>query len=209
MTDQSKNIYQRILGVISEGLYIKRGSAGQGTGVLYDEVVSLVSPYLVKHGIVITVEKSGEGRSRANAKGNYIYESDFVVHYINVDLPSDRLSTLVEAHAMDAGDKAPGKAITYATKISMLKVFQFETGDNDESREEVKEKSRTVSPDQVKQLSEYCFSKDDQGNPQWSSIGTNLTKAYRINSLSELRASNFETAIARCKSAAEKNDANN
>jgi len=114
---EQKNIYQRINDVIAEKVYVKRGSAGQGTGVLYDEVIALLSPLLVKHGIVFSVEKAGEARKRENAKGNYIYESDFNVHYINIDNPTDRFTTLVEAHAMDAGDKAPGKAITTRLRL--------------------------------------------------------------------------------------------
>lgn len=204
MNQASKNIYQRIRDVISEGLYIKRGSAGQGTGVLYDEVIAVLTPHLTKHGIVFNVEKVGEGRSRANAKGNYIYESDFNVHYINIDNPEDRFTTLVEAHAMDSGDKAPGKAITYATKISLLKVFQIETGENDESREEVKEKTKTISQEQVSRLSEYCFKTDENGNPQWTPVGQKMCQAYRIQSLEQLLASNFDQAYERCKKATKK-----
>jgi hypothetical protein len=207
MSEVKTNIYQRIQGVIKEGLYIKRGSAGQGTGVLYDEVISVLTPILMKHGIVFNTEKVGDARSRANAKGNYIYECDFNVHFINVDNPEDRFTTFVEAHAMDSGDKAPGKAITYATKISLLKVFQIETGTNDESREEIKEKSKLITPEQASELAEYCFITDDNGNPQWSRIGLQVSKAYRINSLQELLASNFDAAISRCKKAAK--NANN
>ena len=145
------NIYQRIQSVIKEGLYIKRGSAGQGTGVLYDEVIAILTPILMTHGIVFNTEKVGEARSRANAKGNYIYECDFNVHYINVDNPEDRFTTFVEAHAMDSGDKAPGKAITYATKISLLKVFQVETGTNDEARVEFTD--NPISETQAKTIS--------------------------------------------------------
>jgi len=117
-------------------LYVKKGSAGQGTGVQYDELISKLAPLLAENGIVVTAEKSGESSSRATAKGVYIFQSDFLIHYINIDNPEDRFTTLVEAHAMDSGDKAPGKAITYATKTSMLKVFGIESGDQEESRAE-------------------------------------------------------------------------
>lgn len=200
------NIYQRIRAVISEGLYVKRGSAGQGTGVLYDEIISILTPHLVKHGIVFNVEKSGEARSRKNAKDSYIYECDFNIHYINIDDPSDRFTTLVEAHAMDSGDKAPGKAITYAAKISLLKVFQFETGINDESREEVREKTKLVTPDQLMELGKYCITTDENGRPKWTDIGLRLSKAYRINALSDLLAVNFNEALSRCKKAANGNN---
>ncbi len=198
-----KNIYQRINAVIDEGIYIKRGSAGSGTGVLYDEAISVLRPILAKNGIVFNVEKRGESKSRETKKGTYIFECDYAVTYINIDNPDDRFTNVVEAHAMDSGDKAPGKAITYATKISLLKVFQIETGENDESREEIKEKSKLVTPEQAAQLAEYCFTTDENGNPQWSAIGKKLANAYNISSPQELLASNFEAALSRCKKAAE------
>ena len=127
------NIYQRINAVMGEIDYIKRGSAGQGTGVLYDEVIADLQPLLIKHGIVVKVDFLADS-SRANAKGNYIYEGYFDVHYINMDKPDDAFTSKIVAHAMDAGDKAPGKAITYASKIAHLKTFGYETGEMDEGR---------------------------------------------------------------------------
>lgn len=131
MTD--KNVHQRINAVMAEIKYIKRGSAGQGTGVLYDEVIAILQPLLVTHGIVVAVDFLADS-SRDNSKGNYVYQGYFDVHYINMDKPEDRLTCKIVSHAMDAGDKAPGKSITYAAKISHLKVFGFETGEADEGR---------------------------------------------------------------------------
>ncbi len=206
MTQETKkNIYQRIRDVIAEKIYIKRGSAGQGTGVLYDEVISAITPHLINHGIVFNTEKVGEARSRKNANDNYIYECDFNVHYINVDNPSDRFTALVEAHAMDSGDKAPGKAITYATKISLLKVFQIETGVNDESREEVREKSKVIDEDQIKELRKYCYTETGE----LTKIGEKLLKTYNIASLEQLIKANYEPSLKRCKTAWELMNASN
>lgn len=127
------NIFQRINAVMKDIDYIKRGSAGQGTGVLYDEVIAGLQPLLVEHGIVVAVDFIAD-TSRTNPKGSYIYEGYFDVHYINIDKPEDKLTCKIVAHAMDSGDKAPGKAITYACKIAHLKTFGYETGENDESR---------------------------------------------------------------------------
>jgi len=184
------NIYQRINKVIAEGLYIKRGSAGQGTGVLYDEVISLLQPFLTKHGIVIVTEKVGEARCRDNKKGNYIYECDFNVTYINIDKPEDKFTQLVEAHAGDAGDKAPGKAITYGAKISMVKVFQIETGLNDESREEQRDIS-LISADQVDQLLPLLC--DESGN--YTEKGSKVCRAFKFNNLNEIKSKKFNEIL--------------
>ncbi|MCH8326554.1 MAG: hypothetical protein IIB83_08370, partial [Bacteroidetes bacterium] len=76
MSNETKplNIYQRINLIMKQGVYLKKGSAGQGTGAQYDELISVLAPLLSTAGIVITAEKSGESRSRENKKGNYIFE---------------------------------------------------------------------------------------------------------------------------------------
>lgn len=192
----SKNIYQRINAVINEKIYLKKGSAGQGTGVLYDELLEAVRDHLAKHGIIVIPEKIGEARSRQNSKDNYVYECDFNIHYVNMDDPSDRFTCFVESHAMDSGDKAPGKAITYATKISMLKIFQIETGINDESREEGRERVKRIDREQLKEI-----------KSEISRTGVDPSKVYSkygAKSLADLAIASFNDAM---KLLAEKPDA--
>ena len=86
-----------------QSIYIKKGSAGQGTGVSYDEVIAVLAPLLTKHGIVISIDKVGDSGSRETKKGAYIYECDHKITYINIDTPSDRFETIIEAHAQDGG----------------------------------------------------------------------------------------------------------
>jgi len=180
------NIYQRINAVMKEKIYVKKGSAGQGTGVGYDDLISVLSPLLVKNGIVVTAEKEGESSSRENKKGSYIYQSDYIIHYVNIDKPEDRFSTRVEAHAMDSGDKAPGKAITYATKTSMLKVFSVESGDNEESRAEQAD-TDVITEEQAAQL--YPLLCDANGN--YTQKGMSACKAFKFGNISEIKAKKF------------------
>tara|TARA_R110000851_G_C13009664_1_gene559206 strand:- start:616 stop:1158 length:543 start_codon:yes stop_codon:yes gene_type:complete len=176
---------------MKKGVYLKKGSAGQGTGAQYDELISVMTPLLAENGIVITAEKSGESRSRANAKGNYIFESDFMIHYINTDNPTDRFSTLVESHAMDAGDKAPGKAITYATKISMLKVFGVETGDNEESRADQKD-INTINDEQQATLYQLMV---DQNTGQLNNKAQKVAAAFKFQQIANIKTSKYAAIL--------------
>jgi len=185
------NIYQRINNIMKQGVYLKKGSAGQGTGAQYDELISKLAPLLSENGIVITAEKNGESRSRANAKGNYIFESDFTIHYINMDNPEDRFSTVIESHAMDAGDKAPGKAITYATKISMLKVFGIETGDNEESRADVMDVDFINQEQQGQLFSLLC----DAETSQYTDKGLKICRAFKFQNISDIRTKSFDKIL--------------
>lgn len=185
------NIYQRINAVMKENIYLKKGSAGQGTGVQYDELIAILAPFLVKHGIVVTPEKVGDSRSRETKKGTYIFESDFNISYINIDKPEDRLVTLVESHSMDSGDKAPGKAITYATKISMLKVFSIESGDAEESRTSDLD-FEVINNDQAMQLYGLLV---DSGTNELNHKGSKIARAFKFGLISEIKSSKFDEIL--------------
>ena len=137
-----KNIFQRINAVMAETSYVKKDSTvgwGNNTysAVSHDAVAGMLHPLLVKHGIVIYPSlKSSESIPGVTQKGGekIRYEATYSVDFVNVDAPEDRLVLEIESHADDNGDKAPGKAVSYAVKMAMLKVFALESGDDDESR---------------------------------------------------------------------------
>jgi len=187
MTEQSNmNIYQRINAVMKDIEYVKRGSAGQGTGVLYDVLISEIRESMVKHGIVVVTEKAGESRSRLTKKEMYVYECDFNVHYVNIDNPQDKFTTLIESHAMDSGDKATGKAITYAAKISLLKVFSLETGENDESRAESQDVS-IITEEKALELESRLVETAQDGSVQWTQKANLLFTKYKISHPRQLK----------------------
>lgn len=148
MNDQ--NIFQRINAVMKAVAYVQKDKtiSGMGAGyraVTHDQLVATIRQHVVSAGIVVTVSQT---RGHYNAKGEKwdkdskqnvpdsmrLYEGEYDVTLVNIDKPDDKVTVHVEAHAMDNGDKAPGKAMTYATKTAMLKLFWMETGENDESR---------------------------------------------------------------------------
>lgn len=192
MTD-TKNIYQRINAIMQDqSIYIKKGSAGQGTGVNYDEVIAVLAPLLTKHGIVVSVDKIDDSRGRETKKGNYIYECDHLISYINIDNPEDRLVSRIESHAQDSGDKAPGKAVTYATKVSMLKVFGIETGDNEESRAEMRDTSM-IDQATCDFLQGHMTETDAAGKTIWSGKGRKLLTKYNLGAIHQLKQSKLES----------------
>lgn len=153
MSEQKPNIYQRIHAVMQEVDYIKRGSAGQGTGVKYDEVIAKLRPSMIKHGIVMQVSELEQPRkvdeivAKSGSKQS-LYQGQLSVSLINIDNPTDLVSYAVSAHGMDNGDKAPGKLNTYAAKVALVKAFALETGENDESRNGAMEQVATYATQQ-------------------------------------------------------------
>lgn len=145
-----RNIYQRINDVMKSVAYVQKDKAvtGMGAGykaVTHDQLVATIRQHVVSAGIAVVVSQT---RGKYNDKGQKwdkdskqlipdsmrLYEGEYDVSLVNIDRPEDRVTAHVEAHAMDNGDKAPGKAMTYATKTAMLKLFWLETGENEESR---------------------------------------------------------------------------
>lgn len=134
------NIYQRINAVRKQIGYVQKDksvSTGGGSykAVTHDAVTGMVRSALIENGIVIvpSVVSAVFHQKEPEAKQR-LYEATYQIDFVNVDDPADKITTQQNAHALDNGDKAPGKAMSYATKYAILKLFNIETGEDEESR---------------------------------------------------------------------------
>ena len=134
------NIYQRINAVRKAIGYIQKDKAvstggGSYKAVTHDAVTGLIRQHLIEHGIIIVPDLVvGVFYAREEGAKHRLYEASYVINFINADNPDERVSMQISAHALDNGDKAPGKALSYATKYAILKLFSLETGEDEESR---------------------------------------------------------------------------
>ena len=150
------NIYQRINAVRKAINYIQKdksvsaGSAGSYRAVTHDAVTGMVRQHLVEHGVIIapTLIESVFHPKEEGAKQR-LYSASYDVRFINMDAPDECVTIRIEAHALDNGDKAPGKAISYATKYAILKLFNIETGEDEESRYQREEFDVTPHLDKI------------------------------------------------------------
>lgn len=128
------NIYMRIHSIMAELDYIQKGIAkvnGQYRFVSHDQVTEKIHPLLVKHGIVIlpTVEESLQDANRTEVK--------LLMQFVNIDVPTDAITIRTIGYGIDPSDKGPGKAISYAYKYGILKLFCLETGDDPDQDQSV------------------------------------------------------------------------
>lgn len=139
------NLYQRINECRKTIEYIQKDksiSTGVGSykAVTHDAVTAQVRPAMIKFGIICypVLIKSVMNPPMVNMDGTQAkqmrYEATYDFHVINADKPEETFVSRIEAHAMDNADKAPGKAMSYAKKIFVLKLFDIESGDDEESR---------------------------------------------------------------------------
>lgn len=52
--------------------------------------------------------------------------------FVNADKPDEYIDTIAFGAGMDTGDKAPGKAMTYADKYALMKMYKISTGENND-----------------------------------------------------------------------------
>jgi hypothetical protein len=126
------NIYQRLAAAMAEVTYIqKENKKGMNYSIVsHDAVTAKVRPVLLKNGIVyhptaIDAQQSGNRT-----------EVRLVVRFVNVADPKDTFDVPSLGYGIDAQDKGPGKAISYAVKYALLKAMGLETGDDPEYDQE-------------------------------------------------------------------------
>lgn len=139
------NLFQRINEVRKKIEYIKKDksvSTGGGSykAVTHDQVTAMVRDHMIQFGIVCypVLIDSVMNPPTVNVDGSQSkqmrYEATYDFHFVNADKPEETMVIRIQAHAMDNADKAPGKALSYAKKYAVLKLFEIETGEDDESR---------------------------------------------------------------------------
>jgi hypothetical protein len=128
----------------------EKKSGMQYSFVSHDKVTGAIRPLLVKHGIAcwpaaMDVKQEGN-RTQLQCK----------VIYANIDDPEDCIEVESIGYGIDAQDKGPGKAISYAMKYAHLKTFSLETGDDPDNDQHVK-----FEPPALKNITPH----DDQPRP--------------------------------------------
>jgi hypothetical protein len=142
------SVYKKIQQVMQAVSYLQKDTKSQGyTAITHNKVTDAVREHCAKLGLIIIPQLKSEECVDIERQGKapgvrYRCVYDFLI----VDAESDtNISATVSAHADDYGDKAPGKALSYAMKSFMLKVFMIPSGDDDEQRVEF-EKAKKERP---------------------------------------------------------------
>lgn len=202
MSGNSKNIHQRINAVMKDCEYLQKTQAQQGKGIKYDEVMAMLREHLIAHGVVMIVRQT-EMTCLSGVEGTKqkVYQGYYEMDLVNIDKPDDKVTHTTYAHGMDGGDKAPGKAQTYAIKILLVKGFGIETGEDEESRSEKMEKLNTIDEGDQSVLAGMI----DGDQSLWKT----LCGAYSISHLSQLPKSKLDEAKTRIAAYKAKKNANN
>lgn len=168
------NLYQRINEVRKKIDYIRKdknvstGDSGSYKAVTHDQVTGMVREHMVDQGIICypvlvdSLKHPKEVKADMTVAKQALYEATYDFVFVNADKPEDKLCIRIQSHAMDNADKAPGKALSYAKKYAILKLFEIETGEDEESRYQ----SDGLSDDRIELLITRINIADGDGKKQ-------------------------------------------
>lgn len=145
--EQTKNIYQKMLaiademGVVTKNLSIPSGNGKSYKAVSERDVIDAVKPLETKHGIysypysreiidnaTITTQRNYNGKD-VESKQIYL-RLQVVYRFVNTDKPDEYIDITSYGDGLDSGDKATGKAMTYADKYALMKAYKISTGED-------------------------------------------------------------------------------
>lgn len=146
MSEQIKNIYQRINCVMRKVKYVQKGDKNPGlkySFVSHDAVMSALHDAVTEEGIVILPDVEFYGIEAGNCF------LKIKVDFVNVDNPEDRVTmrySLPSSTRNGMDEKSFGSTYSYACKYALMKTFMLETGE-DADHEQYPDDIRTPKDD--------------------------------------------------------------
>lgn len=151
------NLWQRIhavsteVGRVSMTLEVDAGKGRTYKAVSINDVVDSLVPVLEKYRLVVVPsEKEIIEQMQVSQKGQYGDKTQFYIRLkatykvVNIDKPDEFLEVSAYGDGIDSGDKATGKANTYARKYALIDAFNLSKGDDPD-----KEASKEYAPVQM------------------------------------------------------------
>lgn len=126
---KAMNVHQRIAQVMKAVTYVQkeRKNGMKYTIVTHDKVTGLARTPLLEAGVIYYPVRCDNV-----INGNRV-ECSMTVRFCNIDDPADHIDVPTFGFGIDAQDKGPGKAMSYAVKYALLKTLGLETGDDPEN----------------------------------------------------------------------------
>ena len=162
--------------------YVTAADLAGAVGDILAELGVVIVPRLES----ITYEPNPPGRTEVARA------AQVVMAYTFTDVETgDEITTKVAGQGLDAGDKAPYKAMTGALKYALLQSFLLATGDDPEE-ERINHTSgngseRLITPEEARQLRLLV----DETETELDRV----LSYYKINSLEEMRESSYRRAV--------------
>lgn len=162
METGTKNLFARMnsiqgeLETVAKNLNVPTSKTKSYKAVSEVDIINAVKPLEEKHGVYSypcerdIVESSQVTKTtQYGDQVNFFMRIKTVYRFVNVDNPSEFIDMVTYADGLDSGDKATGKAMTYADKYALMKAYKISTGDDpDKDPSEEYKKAKKDDPQQ-------------------------------------------------------------
>lgn len=206
MEKTGTNIFEKMsmiaaeIGTVAKNLEIEAGK-NKYKAVSEADVLHAVKPIERKHGVFSypcarEIVDSGEFITASTYKGErqerkqLFLRMKTVYRFVNIGNPSEFIEVTTYGDGLDSGDKATGKAMTYADKYALLKAYKIVTGDDpdqDASPELVQKVQRVeaqyIDNIKIEALVKKCVAEKVNGSK--------ICKLYKVESFSKLTEKQF------------------
>lgn len=139
----SKNIFQKMaditneLGTVAKNLNVAVNTTASYKAVSEVDILNAVKPLEYKHGVYsyphdtnIINQEIVTTKTQYGDKDNYFIRLERVYRFVNIEDKTDFIEVKSYGDGIDTGDKATGKAMTYADKYALMKAYKISTGDD-------------------------------------------------------------------------------
>ena len=183
MEIKEMNIFEKMsaitneLGVVAKNLNVDMGGGRSYKAVQEKDILDAVKPLEEKYRVYsypvarnITdrdiLVKESEYKEKITRTNTLFMRIETIYRFVNMDNTQDYIETITYGDGLDTGDKAPGKAMTYADKYALMKSYKIATGDDpdkDVSPENGYSKKTNEEPitDEQKETIKSMFTTDD------------------------------------------------
>ena len=153
-----------------------------------------VSRRVIESNVLTSLDKDG------NEKRQLFMRLEVVYRFANMENPEEYIDITTYGDGVDPGDKAPGKAMTYADKYALLKAYKIITGDDPDQKasETLKavERKETISNQLITDVQAVALeSVLTAGNVNIPK----LLEMYKVKTLRDLTQRQHAEIIARLK----------
>lgn len=169
--EKKLNIFEKLskitteLWVVEKWLKVQVTSNNSYKAVSERDVLDAVKPLEEKYGVYSypysreiveneTLTKTTEYQGTKKESTSLYMRIKVIYRFVNIENPQEYIETVVYGDGIDTGDKAPWKAMTYADKYALMKVYKISTWDDPDkeaSPENVKVEIKKVTPEKSKQ----------------------------------------------------------
>jgi hypothetical protein len=162
------NIYEKLskitaeMGVVEKGLKVQVNKTASYNAVSERDILDTIKPleekyrvysYPIKREVIDrdTLTKESEYNGSITKTNTLFMRLETTYRFVNLDKIDEFVDIITYGDGLDTGDKAPGKAMTYADKYALMKAYKISTGD-DPDKEASPEKGYTKKDSYAKEI---------------------------------------------------------